>query len=469
MKRASNRIQRNQTCAFERLEERQHFSVYTVTNANDSGAGSLRQAILNVNADKGTTADTIKFSIGTGAQTINLKSALPIITHGVVIGGSTQPGYSGTPLITLKVSGAAVGLALAAPNSDIDNLSIIGGSTGIEATGNGETIQENEIKSTSGTGIDLLNSSNDFLTYNLITSAGSQSIHARGASTGNEIDYNSINKSGDTGIELDSASKDNQIENDTIENGLQGGIVVESDSNTIEENYVGGNALSGIDVSGSHNTISQNSVDGNGGGLSFEGYAAGPSTYSGGNYNSVTLNTVEYNKTEGVTFNDVHNDVFAQNTVAMNDGFGVTVLEGIDDTISQNQIFGNTQAGISLEANGDHDQPAPELDQSVYHGTETDVTGKLLGPAKTTYTVEFFGNPLGGGQGNVYLGSATVKTNAKGYVLFTEKLQATTSPGETVTATATSTAGDTSIFSNAVIGQAYTNPLLKPVRPTLLL
>ena len=52
---------------------------FVVTNTNDSGAGSLRQAILNANASVG--ADVISFAIpGAGVQTITLASTLPTIT-----------------------------------------------------------------------------------------------------------------------------------------------------------------------------------------------------------------------------------------------------------------------------------------------------------------------------------------------------------------------------------------------------
>ena len=56
-----------------------------VTNTNDSGAGSLRQAILNANASTGTV-DTIAFNIsGSGPHTIVPLSALPTITDPVTI------------------------------------------------------------------------------------------------------------------------------------------------------------------------------------------------------------------------------------------------------------------------------------------------------------------------------------------------------------------------------------------------
>jgi hypothetical protein len=76
-------------------------TTFAVTNTNDSGVGSFRQAILDANANPG--ADVITFSIGSGLQTINPASALPDILDPVVIDASTQPGFAGSPLI--EVSG----------------------------------------------------------------------------------------------------------------------------------------------------------------------------------------------------------------------------------------------------------------------------------------------------------------------------------------------------------------------------
>src|SRR3712207_1886955 len=64
---------------------------FTVTNTNDAGPGSLRQAIIDANALGGL--DSIGFNIpGGGVKTINVQSLLPAITSPVVIDGYTQPG-----------------------------------------------------------------------------------------------------------------------------------------------------------------------------------------------------------------------------------------------------------------------------------------------------------------------------------------------------------------------------------------
>jgi len=68
-------------------------NTYTVTSTADSGAGTLRQAILDANANAGP--DTIAFNVtGTGPHTIAPTSALPDITEALTIDGYTQTGAS---------------------------------------------------------------------------------------------------------------------------------------------------------------------------------------------------------------------------------------------------------------------------------------------------------------------------------------------------------------------------------------
>src|SRR5438045_5667219 len=74
---------------------------FPVTNTNDSGAGSLRQAITDANNHSG--ADVISFSIaGAGVHTITPGTQLPNITSPVTIDGSTEPGFAGMPLIEIS-------------------------------------------------------------------------------------------------------------------------------------------------------------------------------------------------------------------------------------------------------------------------------------------------------------------------------------------------------------------------------
>ena len=68
-------------------------ATFTVTNTNDSGAGSLRQAILDANANPGL--DTIAFNIpGAGVHTITPATSLPTLSGAAILDGYTQPGAS---------------------------------------------------------------------------------------------------------------------------------------------------------------------------------------------------------------------------------------------------------------------------------------------------------------------------------------------------------------------------------------
>src|SRR4051812_30336539 len=69
LRRAVHRRPRAYRLSVETLENRCLLSTFAVLNANDDGAGSLRQAILDANANPG--ADLIGFNIpGAGIQTI---------------------------------------------------------------------------------------------------------------------------------------------------------------------------------------------------------------------------------------------------------------------------------------------------------------------------------------------------------------------------------------------------------------
>src|SRR5204862_8353401 len=102
----------------------------TVTTTNDSGPGSLRQAITDANANAG--ADTIDFNIpGAGQQTITVSSNLPDIVPTVIIDG----GHGGVATNRVELSGAGiVGVGLfvntaAADGSEVRNLVINGFTT----------------------------------------------------------------------------------------------------------------------------------------------------------------------------------------------------------------------------------------------------------------------------------------------------------------------------------------------------
>ena len=95
MKRQALRRPPARPHSIEALEQRIAPATFTVTNVNDIGAGSLREAITNANNTAGP--DVIDFNIlgaTGGLKTIALRSALPRIFDSVLIDGYTQPGAS---------------------------------------------------------------------------------------------------------------------------------------------------------------------------------------------------------------------------------------------------------------------------------------------------------------------------------------------------------------------------------------
>jgi len=115
-------------------------ATFVVTNTDDSGAGSLRDAITAANATP--AADVIKFDIpGAGSHLIAVGSLLPAVTQPLVINGQSQPGFAGTPLIQLAKGGfAARGLSLDAGSVTVKGLSITGFDVGIGVFGPNDTV-----------------------------------------------------------------------------------------------------------------------------------------------------------------------------------------------------------------------------------------------------------------------------------------------------------------------------------------
>jgi uncharacterized repeat protein (TIGR01451 family) len=115
----------------------------TADNAATPPAGSLRLAINQANASPGSTID---FNIaGTGVHTITPVAGLPTITAATLIDGTSQPGYSGSPLIELN--GTSAGAA----------------SDGLDVKTTGTIIRGLAINRFGGAGIKLVSSGGQFV------------------------------------------------------------------------------------------------------------------------------------------------------------------------------------------------------------------------------------------------------------------------------------------------------------------
>lgn len=213
---------------------------FTVTSTSDSGSGSLRQAILDANANAG--ADRILFNIsGGGVKTINLLTALPEITGTVTIDGFSQggTGYSGPPLIRLDGAGAGSG---------VDGLRL-----GIDSTGS--TLQGLMITRFSRNGI-LVRSNGNTLQGNFIGTDGSTTPLGNGAieqvtlqSPAPILPNITATAPVGSGITIAANASNNLIQNNQIAFNIGSGIaVLTGTGNRIQSNRLFSNLLLGIDL-----------------------------------------------------------------------------------------------------------------------------------------------------------------------------------------------------------------------------
>ncbi|HZY87889.1 MAG TPA: hypothetical protein VFE78_23850 [Gemmataceae bacterium] len=320
------------------LEDRLAPATLTVTTAADDvtpndGSVSLREALTAINAgstlgDPDITAqnpgtfgsnDTIKFAIpGTGAQQIDLLSALPALTKKVMLDGLTQGGANNTiPLIVLNGGGAGAGA------SGLD----------LEASSDGSTVEGFVIQGFGGNGIVLDGSSNNTVASDYI------GTNATGtAKAGN----------GGIGILIENASRSNTVGGAAgVGNVISGnayGIDVSGVGTTA--NLIAGNRI-GTDVNGAvalGNTNVGVVVQGNASGNSVGGFVE---TAASGN---VISGSIEGVLLDGASDNQVlgnHIGTNLQGNAALGNAIGV-VLGGEATGNTVGAPFSNLSVGSNV-------------------------------------------------------------------------------------------------------------------------
>ncbi len=303
-------------------------STFTVTNTNNAGPGSLRQAIIA--ADSIVGADVIAFSIaGGGVHRIVLASGLPAITERVTIDGWSQGGvsYTGPPLIEIDGSNlvAAKGINIQAPNVIVRGLAIVGfnvdaaqaGGPGIYINARNCWIYGNEIGD-DGSGFDSL--WNHTAGIRIAPGANNTIIGTNADITNDAAERNII-----------SGNKDDI------------GLWIESDSNTIAGNYIG-TTIGGTSASPNYygiwvsNSAKDNQIGG--------GFLA-------------QRNIVSGNTVEGILFlypaainNTVLDNFIGTNATGTgaipNGGWGIDLDNSVNISIRDNLISGNVSGGILI-------------------------------------------------------------------------------------------------------------------------
>ena len=284
----------------------------------------------------------------------------------------------------------------------------------------------------------------------------------------------------------DALIEGNATGSQVISGNNQGVVISGSTStrNVVEGNLIGTdktglyampNAQEGVAILGAtSNTIggttaaAQNLISANNWGVRLDGASATDNLVEGNLIGTnITAKTGLGNEFNGVIFSNNASDNTiggtvsgAGNTIAFNLLAGVLVQSGTGNSILTNSIYSNDQLGIVLApptpAPGPNDlQAAPKLTSAVGSAQIGSIQGNLTSVANTTFLIQFFTSqvpdPSGYGQGQTFIGSATVTTNGQGTAAISFTPSTVLPANAWVTATATNTeTGDTSVFSNAI-------------------
>ena len=375
-----------------------------VNPAPGAGTGTLRQAIVDANANAG--ADAIQFSIaGPVPHTIIPLAPLPAITESVTIIGTSNPDFSGAPVIELNGGSAGVsnGLVINAPSCTVNGLIInrfatdgVLGGNGILVTTNGNIIQTNFI-GTNATGSFAQGNARDGV---LISSSSGNLVGGPTAAARNLLSGNR------NGVQIFGVGTGNQVRGNSIGTDASGTLSL-------------GNSQNGVLILGASNSVI-------------------------GEAGSASSNRISFNGAAGVAVQSGTNNSIQSNSIVSNGGLGIDL----------------GAIGVNANDAGDGDSGAnnlqnyPVITSASPSGPATTVVGTLNSAANTLFRLEFFyqqlPNASGFGEGQTLIGATTVTTDGTGNASFNPTFAVTVPAGQVITSTATDPAGNTSEFSRAV-------------------
>jgi uncharacterized repeat protein (TIGR01451 family) len=336
-------------------------TAFIVTSLADSGPNTLRQAIVDSNANPGSNAISFQI-VGAGVQTIDLLSTLTI-TSPVVIDGTTQPGYAGSPLIALdgtNETASGGGLVITAGNTTVKGLSINGFTgLGIELQVNGGDVISNNVIGTvspdtavslnTDGGILINNVANNTISTNVISGNQSTGVIIQGVGAVNNLVQGNLIGTDRTGT-LAAPNGDDGVD---ILQGASNNTVGGLDSTS--ENLISGNFLGGVTIGGagtSGNLIQHNIIGTDTSGSVAIRNTFGIYIFDGANGNTVSGNLISGNAGDGVEISDVgtSGNVVIGNLIGT-DITGATVIgNGIDGVVVFLGATRNTIGGTALGA-----------------------------------------------------------------------------------------------------------------------
>lgn len=391
-----------------------------VTTTADVGPGSLRAAMYYVTDHPGSA---VQFNIPTsdpgysnGVFNIHLSGQLPTLaSNGMIIDGSTQPGFTNKPLIVVDASQiipetfTSGTLLIYSANNQIKNISLQGfnwnGVTLLYADATNNTIAGCWI------GLDASGSNaapnakqgiriDQSASRNII---GGTNALARNVLSGN-LEYGVlITGSNTTGnVVLGNYIGTDPTGSFAVSNGFGGMLIFGAThhntiggTNALARNILSGNVSAGLWITGAG--VANNVVQGNYVGLKANGTAALPNSFagiyllSGAQSNLVANNVISGNASEGirlagagVTANTIQGNYLgtdATGTSAVPNGFlGLSLYSGATNNLiggtssaARNVISGNGSEGLRIQGVG----AAWNLIQGNFIGTAASGTSSL--------------------------------------------------------------------------------------------
>jgi hypothetical protein len=464
-------------------------------SSNNAVQGNLIGTQANGATGYGNGANGVLISAASASpvNTVGGSTATPGTGAGNVISGNTTNGVQvsanadGTlvrgNLIGLSAGGASalgngtngvhftgtINSTVGGATSDLRNVISGNGSNGVllnegqNATGDNNTVAGNYI-GTDITGLVDLGNGSDGVHVN----GGDVSTIGGTPSTPGDAPGNVISGNNSDGVDLTETSGDTNnitvtgnfiglkangaesLANTGDGVGVRAGVTVSTvgGATAAARNVISGNGSDGVELASGGHTVQGNYI-----GTQADGAAALGNAAHGVHVSAANTTAVLVGGTTAGT----------GNAIAFNGGDGVFVPTGFA-TVRRNSIHSNAGLGIDLgadgvtpndagdaDAGGNNLQNFPLITTAVQGSTV--VTGTLNSTPSTTFTVEFFSSPAadpsGSGEGQTFLDSTAVTTDAAGNAAFSYAVAATVAAGQYVSATATDPAGRTSEFSNA--------------------
>jgi CSLREA domain-containing protein len=360
---------------------------------------TLRAALQEANVAPGT--NQIRFSIGSGHQTIQPGPQLPAASEAVFIDGTTQPGFAGTPLIEINgdlMAANTDGITIAAGPSTVRALIVTGfnnvtagrGSAGIVVSGGaGTVLRRNYV------GFDTSE-------FGPLADRNWRGIHVEGA-TGTVVggtapaQRNVVSGNGPVGVSVEGTGTD-----DTV---VIGNYLGTDPTGTFG---VGGFQVGIMVQNGPHDTLIGGTAPGAGNLISGNTGITGGGVYLGGDVAGTVIqgNLIGTDRTGTADLGNGPPGVWITNGAS-----DITV--GGATAAARNVISGNDDHGINVGGGGAFGGSTDVVIQGNFIGT--DVTGtQPLGNNFTGIALYDGGNTVGGegaGEGNVIAHNGTPTTS----------------------------------------------------------